>query len=212
VQDTTRLDVVEPERKSLGYAQSRGSDQPEQHDVELAAQGIGLLMPKIAGGIEDTGDLVCRVYIGDWPDLPARREVSARDLMPRIFGMEEARKQHQVRQAPLAGAWRLGDPCQPVKSGCRADMGFAPPGGEVCEGAKMSFGLDQLVSERAAQSDVTVASSLSMATSRPRAGRSPTGGLSTLAYSAVTDGERCRKTAPTPARLAPPRSIAVAAE
>ena len=69
-------------------------------------------------------------------------------------GMEEARKQDEVCQTPLAGARRPGDCRQPGENGCRADMRFAPPGGEAREGAKMPFGLDQLVAERAAQSDV----------------------------------------------------------
>ena len=101
VQDAVGPYIVEPERERLGDAQSRGGDQPEQHDVELATQGIGLLTPELAGGIEDAGDLVRRVDIGDRPRLPASREVGARDLMPRIFGMQEAREQDQVRQAPL---------------------------------------------------------------------------------------------------------------
>lgn len=36
--------------------------------------------------------------------MPARRDVGAWDLMPRIFGMEEARKQDEVCQTPLAGS------------------------------------------------------------------------------------------------------------
>ena len=35
-------------------------------------------------------------------------------------------------------------------------MGFVPPGGEAREGTKMPFGLDQLVTERAAKGDVAV--------------------------------------------------------
>lgn len=46
-------------------------------------------------------------------------------------------------------------------------MRFAPPGGEAREGAKMPFGLDQLVAERAAQYDVAGCTSLSTAASAP---------------------------------------------
>lgn len=97
VQHTIGPNVVKLERDRLRDAQSGGGDQPEQHDVELVTQGIGLLLPEPAGGIEDAGDLVRGIDIGDRSRLPASREVGARDVMPRIFGMQEAREQDQVR-------------------------------------------------------------------------------------------------------------------
>jgi hypothetical protein len=93
VQHTIRPNIVELARDGLRDAQSCGGDQPEQHDVELATQGIGLLPPEPAGGIEDAGDLVRGIDIGDRSRLRAPREVGARDVMPRIFGMQEAREQ-----------------------------------------------------------------------------------------------------------------------
>src|SRR6267142_2299909 len=83
VQHTIGPNVVKLERDCLRDAQSRGRDQPEQHDVELATQGIGLLMPEPAGGIEDAGDLVRGIDIGDRSRLSAPCKVAARDLMPR---------------------------------------------------------------------------------------------------------------------------------
>lgn len=108
------------------------------------AAGVGLLMPESAGGIEDAGDLVRRIDIGDRPYIPAPREVSAWDLMPRIFGMHEVRKQNQVRQAPFSRTRRAGNRLQPGENGCRADMRVTPPGGKTREGTKMPFSLDQL--------------------------------------------------------------------
>lgn len=148
--------AVEPERESFRDAEAGSGDQPEQHDVELAPQWIGLLIPQIFSSIEDAGNLVRCVDIRNRAGFPAPCYIRTGDLMPRIFGVEEAREQDQVRQAPCVSIRRPGGCRQPSQNCRRPDMGLAPRGGEAREGAKMPLGLDQLVAERAAQRDVAV--------------------------------------------------------
>jgi hypothetical protein len=154
VQHTVRHNVVEPERESFRDTQAGGRDQPEQHHVELAPQWIGLLIPQIVRGIEDAGDLVRCVDIRNRAGFPAPCDVGTGDLMPSIFGVEEAREQDQIRQAPRVSIRRPGGHRQPSQNRRRPDMGLAPRGGEARVGAKMPLGFDQLVAERAAQHDV----------------------------------------------------------
>ena len=78
--NTAGKDVAKPQFERLGYAQSRSGDQPEQHHIELLAQGIGLLRSELTGSVEDADQLIPGVDIGNRPRYSFSKEIN-RHLM-----------------------------------------------------------------------------------------------------------------------------------